>query len=1028
MKFNKKLTTFLSLLLLVFTIATYGVMAADDEIDYLKLEFASVEEKLENMELMLTANGSELYVDRVSGEIAFKDIATGEVLLSNPYDVSSSSASDNKKNELLSQLIIKFEENGTEKTLDSYFSAAKNRQITVKKTKTGVRVEYIIGEQVPRRLLPKMIEKSRFEELIFSNFPDYELVMEKYADLSDIKKDIAVDREAEQFYISYLLKDPNDSDLTQTSLKEMQRDWPITESMAVYVLDTSTTSSEEKNLENLIKEYAPGYTFEMLDEDHEMTRYENTEKSPPLFRMALEYSIDENGNLDVRLPANGIRFDETVYSLTSVQILPFFGAGISANNGEIFIPDGSGAIIRPADFESKPITLTNKIYGQDYAYQTVAGAHQEVMHMPVYGVVQNIIEEIETKVTETVIVEQENDDGEIEKVETAEEKIVVEEKNKKLGFVAIIEEGDSLATVTARNGGNEFKYFTAFTSFSPRPKDTYNLSAEASGAQHTIVSDRKYTGSYRIKYVMLVDEEVAAENDVADAYEPSYVGMAHAYRDYLIDEGVLTKLDDTTVKSDIPLYIESFGSVETTERFLTIPITVLKALTTFDNLKTMTEELAAASITNVNYKLTGYTNGGMVPTAPTQVEFDDAVGGDDGFKSFVKYANEKGINVFPDFDFVYLHRSEMFDDFDNKDLVKTMDGRYISKRYYDSTTQTFEKNESLAISPSSFDAIYDLFQKDYKKLGNTAMAVSTLGSDLNSDFDEKEPYNREDSKQFVKDVLERIGDDYSQVLSDSANAYTLQYVDHYINVPLDSSNYIDSSASVPFMGIVLHGYKNFAGTAVNMAGDIDYQLLKTIENGSSLYFLLSYDNTRLLKESESLNKYYSVKFEYWIEDLVEAYTSLNEVLKDCQTSEIVDHEFIFGYRHIEEGSEEAIEDAQARAALEESIAASNLEKYNRAKKALQRQTLKSGGNPETVVFDEAEFYASPEIADANEKERAKFEESILANYLTDQGKIVVVTYANGVKFILNYNTFAVDVEINGETVVVDALGFYKTNV
>lgn len=1020
MKLNAKITAFLSVLLLICVIASYGIIAATDEVDYLKKPFKSAEDKLESMELMLEENGSQLYVDKVSGEIAFVDIATGEILLSNPYDVSSSKASDNIKNQLLSQIIIKYEENGSEKTLDSYYSAAKNNQITVKRTKSGVRVEYIIGEQVPRRLLPRLIEKSRFEELILANFPKVMTDAEMEAlgwDAAQIREQKVLNKITEKFAVSYLLQDPYDPTLTETELRVMRRDWPITEDMAVYVLDVTTTASEEKEYEGYIKEYAPSYTFEMLDEDHEITKYESSEKSPPLFRMALEYSIDEAGNLDVRLPANGIRFDETVYSLTAVQILPFFGAGTTANDGEIFIPDGSGAIIRPVDFGTKPITLTNMLYGQDYAYQSVSGAHQEVMHMPVYGVVQNAIDTVEVKTT----TEEVNEDGETVEVET----YTYEDEVTKVGFVAIIEEGDSLASITARNGGNEHGYFTAYTSFSPRPKDTYRLSEEASGGEHTIVSERKYAGSYRIKYVMLIDDAVAEAADV-DNYTPSYVGMAHAYRDYLEDSGVIAKLADDAVKEDIPLFIESFGSIETTERIATIPVKVLKELTTFENLKEMTEKLTEASITNVNYKLTGFSNGGMIATAPTKVKFDNAVGGNKGFKSFVEYAEEKGILVFPDFDFAYLHNSKSFDGFDNKSLVKTMDGRYISKRYYDSTTQGFEKTKSLAISPSAFDNMYNSFNDDYAALGNKSLAVSTLGSDLNSDFDKKEPYNREDSKQFTMDVLDRMGTDYDAVLADAANAYTLGYVDYYLNVPLDSSNYLDSSASVPFMGIVLHGYKNFTGTAINMAGDIEYQVLKSIESGSSVYFVLSNSNTRLLKESEELNKYYSVDFNIWFEDLIRVYNELNSAIADCQTAVIVDHEFTDGYRNVEEGSEEYDLDMAERQALEDEITEANEKAYNKELKRLRREARRNGANPEAVTLDRAEFFAT--LTEKNNAEREAFEEVIKTKYATSANSIVVVTYSNGVRFVLNYNTYPVNVEIDGETITVDALNYCKTTV
>ena len=51
----------------------------------------------------------------------------------------------------------------------------------------------------------------------------------------------------------------------------------------------------KKNIESLIRKYCPEYTYDKLEEDHEITGYEGNEKEPPLFRLAVEYTIDEEG-------------------------------------------------------------------------------------------------------------------------------------------------------------------------------------------------------------------------------------------------------------------------------------------------------------------------------------------------------------------------------------------------------------------------------------------------------------------------------------------------------------------------------------------------------------------------------------------------------------------------------------------------------------------------------------------------------------------------------------------------------------
>ena len=104
---------------------------------------------------------------------------------------------------------------------------------------------------------------------------------------------------------------------------------------------------------------------------------------------------------------------------------------------------------------------------------------------------------------------------------------------------------------------------------------------------------------------------------------------------------------------------------------------------------------------------------------------------------------------------------------------------------------------------------------------------------------------------------------------------------------LDDSRYNYSYASVPFMGMVLHGSKNYAGSALNLAGDFNYQFLKTIESGASPYYVLAYENTSEIKTS--MPQYYSIRYQIWKNDVVNTYMTINKALGDVQTSYIRKH-------------------------------------------------------------------------------------------------------------------------------------------
>ena len=1034
MNMKRILSAFLTLVMLLGSMvvsvdAAYSDKVNEDGdplINYLQKVYATPEEKLADMILAKEQYGYQLWYEEFTGEIAVVDTVTGQTYFSNPYDLASGyqTISDPIKQELLSQLMITFLENDVTKEMNSYKEAALRNQITKKNIKNGIRVEYILGEEQNTRLVPRLIKVERFEELILAN--------------------ITTEFELEKVNAFYSKKDKDDPELTARGVAEMQAKFPITLTMAVYVCDPEIKSRELRVLENIIKTYCPNYTYEELDYDHELTEYTGDDAAPPRFRMALQYTLNENG-LEVRLAANGIEFDESAYQFQQVSVLPYFGAGSNEFTGYSVIPDGSGSIIRFEDFKDKSVNISGQMYGSDYAYHEITGQHSEVMRMPYYGIVVNVdkeiapVEEETTTTTTTTTTAVGTSDMEGMEVE-APEPIVLDYDN---GFLAIITEGDSLATLMAECGGTLHPYNTVYPMFTPRPSDEYNLadSISVSGnATWTVTSKRKYTDSYRIQYIFLKDAALAEENGVEDYYEAEWTGMATAYRDYFTAKGDLTKFTAADVQADIPLFIETFGSIETTERIASFPVEVDTPLTTFEDIKAMHTELTSMGVGNVNFKLNGYANGGLQPTIPYALKWTKVVGGDEGFADLAKYAAENNFNIYPDFDFAYMHQQELFDGFSmKKHAIRTIDDRYTTRRAYDAATQSFDSSFALAISPVFFEHFYEKFGPTYLGYGNDAIAVSTLGTDLNSDFDEDEPYHREDNKGFTLDLLEKIDADYNSVMIEGGNSYAVKYADVILGASLTSSHYVKASESIPFLGMVYHGSKVFTGSATNMEGDINEAILHAIENGAGMYFILSYQNTAELKENFRLSKYYSVNYDIWKDDLVEYYTTLNEATKDLQASYIVDHEFLDADRIPDadelEADRIAAEEEAAKLAEEE---AAKLAEEERERLFEERMAKLAGEFVEEETeaeTEEPEEEETEELADGvtlNEfgeeiVEEVEEEEVVLDKYKTVSGTVVRVEYEGGVNFILNYNSFEIHVEFDGTTYTIPGLDFIRIN-
>ena len=112
MNFKKLMSLFLAVLMLCGVFGSFSVITAsaaevtdettgeEDEVlieDYITTLYASPEEKLASMKLKTTKGNYAIYADEKSGEVAVKDLSTGQILFTNPYDVGATTASDSVK-------------------------------------------------------------------------------------------------------------------------------------------------------------------------------------------------------------------------------------------------------------------------------------------------------------------------------------------------------------------------------------------------------------------------------------------------------------------------------------------------------------------------------------------------------------------------------------------------------------------------------------------------------------------------------------------------------------------------------------------------------------------------------------------------------------------------------------------------------------------------------------------------------------------------------------------------------------------
>ncbi len=641
---------------------------------------------------------------------------------------------------------------------------------------------------------------------------------------------------------------------------------------------TDTLVSRFLNVQNFISKSVPSYTLSMMLEQEDKVGFSAYVIDNPLFRCALEYTIDDTG-VTVDIPASSIVFDEGKYQLTELSFLRYFCAGESTQDGYIFYPDGCGALIYNQTMRTST-TINQQIYGYDYAFANLSLSDTSVnsslpIRMPVFGAVNTV-------------------------------------EDKQVGYFAIITEGDSLARLVAKHLDADGAFVGAYASYTLRPTDSYSLGRRTSGSI-AVSADFKYTGCFTQKYVMLTDKTLNPVDKPDYGYGASYVGMAEAYRDYLFGTGALTALDEAELEDRLPLFIESYATVKTTESVLSFPVDVDKPLTSFKDVQTIGNELREAGIGNIKFRLIGYYNDGYKGYYPNRVKWMKEVGGKKGFKALMNYVSEHeedGFEAFTDVDLLYNYRVGKIGGISRKkNGVRSMANRYVTKYTYSTIYRKTTDNKGLLISASRLSKLFAKFDKKFSKFKSTSIALANLASDLSSNYNEKDYFTREQAKTMIAEMMETASGKYT-VMATGGNVYAIPYIDYLLEAPVDGSHYNDVSRTVPFFGMVMHGALQYAGSVFNEAGNPEYELLRDIESGAALYVILAYENTDLMKEDpdDELTKHYAANYQIWREDLIDYYDVLDYAIGDLQSWRIVDHRFLSGERTIEDWERE--EDAR----------------------------------------------------------------------------------------------------------------------
>lgn len=553
------------------------------------------------------------------------------------------------------------------------------------------------------------------------------------------------------------------------------------------------------------------------------------------FVIPVDYTINDD-SFTASILTDQIQETNTSYRLYSVDLLPYFGAGSTTDNGYMFVPDGEGALINYNNGKNSAADYSQEIYGRD---ETVTDKNQgpvtqEAM-LPVFGV-----------------------------------------KNGTDAFAGIITDGAARARLNAHVSGTDSSYNTVYTEFIYRDYDTVvakaqNWDKKTFKVYESVPANCK---TFTVKYCLL-------EKDSAN-----YSGMAVRYQKYLTDEqGVKPNTEYTTT----PLYLDLFGSVKKTQYLLGIPYKATIPLTTYDDVVNITQQLKDKGVNDIVINYTSWSSNSTDLNIPTSLSTCGALGGSGDFKKMTSYLSSNNIKIFCDVNLTDMTVNRWGF---NKKWDSTRGLSNTPAMQYGFLLSTYEQDTTIPtiflLKPNKVLAAAQETAKNLKKLPVTGLSANTIAQKLYSDFS-KDKVDRTESEAKMQQALNALSSAGNGLLSSDANAYAFSNSTYITDTPIESSEFFIEDETVPFYQIALHGILPMSIPSMNNYSDEKDCMLKAIETGVGIKFLWTARNDEKLTETP-YDYMYNVNYQMWIDDAVSMQQQVADALKGLNNQAITSHE------------------------------------------------------------------------------------------------------------------------------------------
>ena len=821
---KKWITTLLSVCLAAAVLLAAGLLLAGvfagygEEEDFGTLRGFTNEEN-EN-QYILENNHLKLTMDGKTGYFTLEDKKAGKLWNSVPEIGGEDPLADTTtKRYMQSTLILTYtSRNGMDVVYDNYEYAIKNGTVQILRQEDGLRLNYTIGTKEREFIIPEVITETRM--------------------LSFVEK-------MEQFERGTVLKYYKKLDLN--SLKDtddpnvLVEQYPELENEPIYVLLASAkvTISVDYKMQDYQKEELEeyfgnvGYTYDdyLLDKDP------TAEKKDQLcFNVAMDIRLDGDGLL-VDVPEELMAYPAQ-YPIKSIQILPYFCAADTQQEGFLLVPDGGGAQIFLNNGKVTQNSYYANVYGWNEAFARQQLLQDTTARFPVFGIAYG---------------------GSY--------------------ILAVAEQGDAELSVEADISGKRSSINYVKPVFSVVHGEATRVSAK-SDVTVVVFEDNTSMQTYRMRYLFGAGD--------------SYVDMAHRYRTYLTEK-YPALLENRT--GGVPLAVDVIGAVDLREKVLGLPVNRTVAATDYAETLHIVRALQEG-VKTLDLQYSAMVNGGLSQSALTKVRRQSGLGSKKELTALTQALQDSGELYLSGYVSKVMSDGFMDGFSATGDGIRDTANAVVERYPYSAVLGTAQEKgeifwhltnrENIQESMENLSAAAQQWQFD-------GVAFEEIGTLLYSDFGRQNAAARDEMLQMQAKTLDTIRQSGQKVLTTGGNLYSAVRSDLVVSMDITGNGYNLIDRQVPFYQIALHGLVDYTAEPLNEAENYEKLVLRSVETGAGLYYRfleMDYEDLKDSKYTWDHYRLYSCHFADWQEELLALYNRLDKELGHTFALEIADHSYL----------------------------------------------------------------------------------------------------------------------------------------